>query len=117
VCEVTKATIYHNPRCSKSRQTLELLREREVETTVVLYLTDSPDRKTLRRLLGQLSMAPIQLVRKNDHRKLGLEEPQDDEGWLDLMVAHPAIIERPIVVVGDAAVLGRPPENILKLLA
>ncbi|HIF32542.1 MAG: arsenate reductase (glutaredoxin) [Pirellulaceae bacterium] len=111
-----KATIYHNPRCSKSRQTLDLLSDHDVETEVVLYLTDPPDRDALRRILGQLSIAAIDLVRKNDHRKLGLNEPHDEDGWLDLMVAHPAIIERPIVVVGDVAVLGRPPENVLKLL-
>jgi len=114
--KLIKATIYHNPRCSKSRQTLDLLSDHDVETEVVLYLTDPPDRDALRRILGQLSIAAIDLVRKNDHRKLGLNEPHDEDGWLDLMVAHPAIIERPIVVVGDVAVLGRPPENVLKLL-
>lgn len=112
-----EATIYHNPRCSKSRQTLELLRERGVEPEVVLYLTDPPDRATLAKLLDQLSLSAEQIVRQKEFKALGEDTPTGREGWLDLLAAHPAIIERPIVVVDGQAVLGRPPENVLELLS
>jgi arsenate reductase (glutaredoxin) len=114
---MVEATIYHNPRCSKSRQTLDLLREHGVEPDVVLYLSDPPDRATLAKLLNQLSLSAEQVVRQKEFKALGEETPAGQEGWLDLLTAHPAIIERPIVVVNGQAVLGRPPENVLKLLS
>lgn len=110
------ATIYHNPQCSKSRQTLALLRERGVEPNVVLYLTDPPTADVLTSLLVKLSLSAAAIVRQKEFRALGLESPADDAGWVALMVSEPSIIERPIVVVGDRAVLGRPPENVLNIM-
>jgi arsenate reductase len=109
------ATIYHNPRCSKSRQSLELLREKGVEPNVVLYLDDPPSLATLATLLKQLSLPAADLIRDKEFEALGIEAPRDEDGWLKLLAAHPAIMQRPIIVVGDKAVLGRPPENVLKL--
>jgi len=109
-------TIFHNPRCTKSRQTLALLRERGVEPDVVLYLDSPPDAAALRDLLTKLDLPASALVRKKEHRELGLDPTDDDDELVRRMAAHPRIIERPIVVRGDRAVLGRPPENVLDLL-
>lgn len=113
-------TIYHNPRCSKSRQTLQLLEEHGVAPDIVLYLDNPPSKKQLKTLLGQLGMAARDLLRKSEdeYRELGLSDSAlSDEKLLDAMVAHPKLIERPIVVHGVRAVLGRPPENVLALLS
>jgi arsenate reductase len=115
-----KVTIYHNPRCSKSRQTLELLRERGIEPAIVEYLKTPPDEQTLKRLLKLLHMAPRDLMRKGEkeYKDGGLDRAAlSDEVLIRAMVKHPVLIERPIVVVDDKAVLGRPPENILGLLS
>ena len=112
-------TIYHNPRCSKSRQTLQLLEDNGVEPAVVLYLEQPPTRAQLITLLSKLKLSPRELLRKgeDEYKALDLANPEvEDEELLDAMVAHPKLIERPIVVRGERAVLGRPPENILKLL-
>lgn len=111
-------TIYHNPRCSKSRQTLQLLEDNGVEPEVVLYLEQPPTRAQLITLLSKLKLSPRELLRKgeDEYKALDLANPElEDEELLDAMVAHPKLIERPIVVRGERAVLGRPPENILKL--
>ncbi len=109
-------TIFHNPRCTKSRQTLALLQARGVDPDVVLYLDSPPDAAALRDLLTKLDLPASALVRKKEHRELGLDPTDDDDELVRRMAAHPRIIERPIVVRGDRAVLGRPPENVLKLL-
>lgn len=110
-------TIYHNPRCSKSRETLALLRSRGIEPAVVEYLRDPLDAETLSRLLGQLGMTPRQLLRAKEAKAAGLDDPAlDDAALIAGMVANPAVIERPIVVVGDRACLGRPPQAVLDLL-
>ncbi len=112
-------TIYHNPRCSKSRQTLRLLRERGIEPKIVEYLKTPPDEATLARLLKQLGISARELVRVGEslYRELRLDEdPPDDERMLRLLAEHPKLIERPIVATARAAVIGRPPENVLKLL-
>jgi len=112
-------TIYHNPRCSKSRQTLQLLEDNGVEPTVVLYLETPPTRAQLITLLNKLKLSPRELLRKgeDEYQELNLANTElEDEELLDAMVAHPKLIERPIVVRGSKAVLGRPPENVLKLL-
>lgn len=114
-----KVTIYHNPRCSKSRQTLELLRERGIEPTVIEYLKTPPDEHTLRTLLKQLRMAPRDLMRKGEqaYKDEGLDRAAlSDDVLIRAMVQHPILIERPIVVVDGKAALGRPPENALGLL-
>lgn len=116
---MSEVTIYHNPRCSKSRQTLALLQEQGIEPEVVLYLQDPPDARTLRRLLQLLNLSPRALMRTREARyqELGLQdESLSDDALIDSMVANPVLIERPIVVKGSRAVLGRPPENVLDLI-
>jgi arsenate reductase len=113
---MAKTTIYHNPRCTKSRQTLELLHEHGVEPEVVEYLKTPPDRATLKKLLQQLGIKPAALIRAKEHRALGLPATEDPEELISRMAEHPEIIERPIVVCGGKARLGRPPENVLDIL-
>ena len=110
--------IYHNPRCSKSRQTLALLQERGVEPEVVLYLETPPDRAELQSLFVKLGKGPHEVVRRgeSEYKTAGLDKTSSDDAVLDAMLAHPRLIERPIVVRGDRAVLGRPPENVLELI-
>ena len=113
------ATIYHNPGCSKSRETLKLLETAKVSTTIVLYLTDRLQKSDLVALLKKLNMTPIQLTRRSErgfgNLKMNQENPADDI-LIDAMINDPSLIERPIVVVGDKAVIGRPPENVLRLI-
>ncbi len=114
-----KIKIYHNTRCSKSRQTLELLKSRGVEPEVVLYMEQPIDRKTLRELLQKLGITARELLRSNEEacKKRGLHRPQTSEAEIiAAMVGEPRLIQRPIVVRGARAVLGRPPENVLQLL-
>ncbi|WP_369601810.1 arsenate reductase (glutaredoxin) [Hahella sp. SMD15-11] len=113
-------TIYHNPRCSKSRQTLSLLEERGIQPKVIRYLDTPPDAATLKALLGKLGMTARELIRtkEEEYKTLGLNDPSlSEEALIEAMVAHPRLIERPIVVAGDRAVLGRPPENVLELIS
>ncbi|MCA9269276.1 MAG: arsenate reductase (glutaredoxin) [Planctomycetales bacterium] len=111
-----KVTIYHNPRCTKSRQTLALLTERGIEPQVVEYLVDPPDAKALAGLVKKLGLQPAQLVRRKEFNELGLPATDDPQTLIELMAKHPQIIERPIVVCGAKAALGRPPENVLAIL-
>ena len=112
--------ILHNPRCSKSRQTLELLESSGIAPRVRFYLDDSPSVEELRGLVARLGIRAVELVRWRDPKAeqldLTRDDERDDEDWLALLAKHPALIERPIVVVGDRAVLGRPPENVLPLI-
>lgn len=112
-------TIYHNPRCSKSRQTLALLQERGIEPEIVLYLEQVPSKKLLKELLQKLGIAARDLLRRSEevYKTLGLSDASLSEAALiDAMHTHPQLIERPIVVRGARARLGRPPENVLELL-
>ncbi len=114
-----KVTIYHNPRCSKSRAALKLLTDRGIEPEIIEYLKTPPDRKTLDMLLDRLGIAPRELLRKNEpaYTEAGLADPGlGREALLDALIAHPVLIERPIVVAGDKAVIGRPPERVLAIL-
>lgn len=113
---MAKVTIYHNPRCSKSRQTLALLREQGVEPTIVEYLKSPPAAATIDSLLKKLQLEPHDLLRSKEYRALGLPETDDRSELVARMAANPAVIERPIVVAGRRAVLGRPPENVLELI-
>lgn len=113
---MSQVTIYHNPRCTKCRQTLTLLKEQGVEPEVVEYLKTPPDAATLRDLLNKLGLSPRQLIREKEYRALGLPETDDADELISRMVAHPQIIERPIVVTESAARLGRPPEQVLEIL-
>jgi arsenate reductase len=112
-------TIYHNPHCSKSRQTLELLEDRGLEPLIIEYLKEPPDAATLRGLLDRLGLAPRELMRKREapYAELGLDRASlKDAELIDAMCRHPVLIERPIVVHGTRAALGRPPESVLAIL-
>jgi arsenate reductase len=112
-------TIYHNPRCSKSRQTLQLLRDAGVEPEIIDYLNNPPTARELDRILGLLGIEPRQLMRRKEsaYKDTGLDdESLSRTALIEAMVANPILIERPIVVKGDAAVLGRPPDNVLALV-
>lgn len=111
--------IYHNPRCSKSRQTLTLLEDNGVTPEVILYLEQTPDEKTIKDLLEKLGISARDLLRKGEDafKELNLKDSSlDDDFLIKKMAEFPKLIERPIVVKGNKAILGRPPENILKLL-
>jgi arsenate reductase len=111
--------IYHNARCSKSRSTCELIAASGATATIVEYLKTPPTRDELRALLDKLGMKPVELVRRGEDvfKENYAGKTLDDDGWLDALVAHPILIERPIVVRGERAVIGRPPEKVLQLLA
>ena len=110
--------IYHNPRCSKSRQTLEILNQSNQEVSIIKYLETPPTRAELIELLGLLKLDPIQLVRtnegiwKSDYKGKSLS----DDAIIDAMLLHPKLIERPIVVNRGKAIIGRPPELVKTLL-
>jgi arsenate reductase len=111
--------IYHNPRCSKSRQTLELLRERSVEPDVIEYLKTPPSAAELAAILDLLGLEPRQLMRTKeaDYRDNGLDDPAlSRDALIAAMVAHPKLIERPIVIRDGRAAIGRPPERVLDIL-
>ena len=112
-------TIYHNPRCSKSRETLELIRGRGIEPEIVLYLETPPDADTLDHLLTLMGREPREAMRTKEapYKALGLSDPGTTrEALIAAMVNHPVLIERPIVVNGGKAALGRPPEAVLAIL-
>ena len=110
-------TIYHNPRCSKSRQTLAILEEKNADHEVVEYLNQPPSRTKLRRILGMLGLKVHDIVRKKEAKEAGLDvDAMSEPELLDAMVNIPIIMERPIVVAGDKAVIGRPPENVLSII-
>ncbi|MFI5394592.1 MAG: arsenate reductase (glutaredoxin) [Candidatus Binatia bacterium] len=111
-------TIYHNSRCSKSRTALAILQAHEVPLRVVEYLKDPPTRAELATLRRKLGRAPAEWIRKNEaeFKQAGLSANSSEEQLLDAMAKHPILIERPIVVCGNRAVVGRPPERVLELL-
>lgn len=110
-------TLYHNPRCGKSRAALALLRERGVEPKIVEYLTTPPSPAELARILGLLGIRPRELLRAKEAREAGLDAAAlDDAALIAAMVAHPIVIERPIAVAAEAARVGRPPERVLEVL-
>jgi len=109
--------IYHNPRCTKSRQTLELLRQKGVEPEIVEYLKTPYTASQLKTLLGQLNMPAKALVRKKEAAEAGVDSAKlSEDELIAAMAKHPIIVERPIVVSGDKAALGRPPEKVLDVL-
>lgn len=115
-----KVTIYHNPRCSKSRQTLQALEENNLQANVVEYLKEPPSRETLEQVLSHLNMEPRDLMRKNEseYKELNLAAPSlSRDDLITAMLENPILIERPIVVVDDTkAAIGRPLENVLKII-
>jgi arsenate reductase len=114
-----KVTIWHNPRCSKSRATLVLLQERDIEIQVVEYLETPPKAAEIERVLGLLGLEARQLMRHNEteYKAAHADDPKLSRGELvALMHAHPILIERPVVIAGDRARIGRPPEAVLEIL-
>jgi arsenate reductase len=117
---MSNITIYHNPRCSKSRQTLAILEEHNIQPEIVLYLEDTPSKQKLQELLKQLGKKPRDILRKSEdaYKEMGLSDTSlSDDDLLNAMLSEPKLIERPIVVSGSKAVLGRPPENVLELIS
>ena len=110
--------IYHNPRCSKSRQTLQIIYDSGKDVEIVEYLKTPPTHAELKSVVDLLGISPEQLLRKNEavFKEQFKGKSFTDEEWLDIMIAHPQLIERPIVIDGKKAILGRPPENVLPLL-
>ena len=111
-------TLYHNPRCSKSRETLALLEARGIQPTIIEYLKTPPSRAELETLLRRLGIGARALVRDKEAvwAELGLAEERDEARILDALLAHPVLIERPIVVCGERAVIGRPPGKVEQIL-
>ena len=111
--------IYHNPRCSKSRQTLALLEDQGIKPEIIEYLNTPPDAATLKKILKLLGLKPRELMRNKEtvYKELKLDSDKlSDEQLIAAMVKHPILIERPIVLANKKAVLGRPPENVLEIL-
>ncbi len=112
-------TIFHNPRCSKSRQTLGLIEEKGLTPTIVEYLKDAPTKATMKTLLKELGLKPRDLMRKKEapYKELNLaDENKSDDELIEAMVNNPILIERPIVMTPKGARLGRPPEDVLEIL-
>ncbi|CUB05855.1 arsenate reductase (glutaredoxin) [Marinomonas fungiae] len=110
--------IYHNPRCSKSRETLALLEQNNMSPEVVLYLQTPPTADTIKTLLAQLGMTSArELMRTKEdvYKELNLKEEQDEDTLIKAMINHPKLIERPIVIHNGQAKIGRPPESVLEL--
>ena len=114
-----KVKILHNPRCSKSRTTLQLLMENGVEPEIILYQETPPDAELLTSILKKLNMQPRELMRKgqSEYQEMGLDNQQlSDEQLIAAMIKAPILIERPIVLANGKACIGRPPESVLKIL-
>lgn len=109
-------TIYHNPKCSKSRETLTLIEAKGIAPQVVDYLKTPPSAAELKIILGKLGIAPKELLRKKEAAEAGIDPSLPEDALIAAMVANPQVIERPIVVNGDKAKLGRPPEQVLEIL-
>lgn len=117
--DMSSITIWHNPRCSKSRQTLQLIRDRGIEPTIVEYLDTTPSKVEIDDALAKLGVEARELMRKKEapYAALSLADERLTRAELiDAMFENPVLIERPLVIVGERAVLGRPPENVLELL-
>ena len=111
-------TIYHNPRCSKSRETLSLINEQGIDAEIIDYLNEVPTKEQLKELLIKLGLKASEIVRKGEpvFKEKFKGKILSEEEWVAAMVKYPKLIERPIVVKGDKAILGRPPKNVLQLL-
>jgi arsenate reductase len=117
---VSKIRIYHNPRCSKSRQTKAILDDRNLDYDVIEYLQHPPSEQELKKILMLLGKTPLDVIRSGEKlfKELGLskQDERNDDEWIRIMVANPKLIERPIVVNGNRAAMGRPPEAVLDIL-
>ena len=113
-------TIYHNPRCSKSRETLVLIKDRDIEPEVILYLNTPPNASTINELLEKLNMKARDIIRTSEvaYKEKNLKDCSlSEQALIEAIVEHPKLLQRPIVVKGSKAVIGRPPENVLALLS
>ena len=115
---MTDLTLYHNPRCSKSRAALELLEARGLQPTIVRYLETPLNAAQVKALLGKLGISARQLLRsgEEEYKTLNLDASLSEQHLIDAIAAHPKLMERPILEAGNKAVIGRPPENVLELL-
>lgn len=116
---IMSVTIYHNPKCSKSRQTLELLGKHGITPTIIEYLKTPPTAEKLKEVLAQLGFAPRDLMRKKEavYAECGLDSPSlSDDDLIGFMIKHPILIERPIVMANGKAAIGRPPEQVLEII-
>lgn len=116
---MSQVTIYHNPRCSKSRQTLELIREQGIEPVVREYLKEAPSEQELAQVLASLNISPRELLRTKEaeYKETGLDNPAlSDAEVISIMIKTPKLIERPIVLKDGQARIGRPPESVLEIL-
>ena len=109
--------IYHNPRCGKSRDTLKLIQAKGIEPEVVEYLKDTPSPEEIKEVLSKLGMKPMDIIRKGEtvYKEKFKGKDYSDSQWIDILALNPILIERPIVVKDDKAILGRPPENVKAL--
>ncbi len=113
-----KVTIWHNPRCGKSRAGLALLEEKGVDVEIVKYLDNPPTKEDIKELLAKLGISARELMRTKEkiYKELGLKDIDDEEKLIEIMAQNPKLIERPVVIKADKAVIGRPIENIEKIL-
>lgn len=113
-------TIYHNPKCSKSRESLQLLKENDVSPTIIEYLKDFPSKSDLKEILKKLKLPVTEIIRfkENVAKELNItaKDKKSEDEWLNLIIENPILLERPIIVKNKNAVIGRPPENILSIL-
>ena len=115
---MAKITIWHNPRCSKSREALALLEQNGVESEVVKYLEDIPTQEQIQEVLKMLGISARELMRTKEsiYKELGLSEVKDEQKLIEAMAKHPKLIERPVIIKDDKAIIGRPPQKVLELL-
>ncbi len=109
--------IYHNPRCRKSRETLEIIRNHGYEPEIIEYLKDPPTVSELKNLLDKMNMKPEEIIRKGEelYKSNFKGKKMNDEAWLNILVKNPILIERPIVASGERVILGRPPEKVMEI--
>ena len=115
---MAKITIWHNPRCSKSREALALLEQNGVESEVVKYLEDAPTKKQIQEVLKMLGISARELMRTKEsiYKELGLKDVEDEQKLIEAMAEHPKLIERPVVIKDGKAIIGRPPQKVLEIL-
>jgi len=111
-------TIWHNPRCSKSREALKLLQEEGIEPKIYKYLNELPSKEEIKEILSMLGLKPREIMRTKEsiYKELGLKDVEDDEKLIEAMVEHPRLIERPIVIKDGKAVIGRPSQRVIELI-
>lgn len=113
---MAEVTIYHNPRCSKSRATLELIKKQGIEPNVVEYLKTPPNVSSLKKVVDTLGIPAAAIVRTKEYKDLDLPQTNDEAKMLEQICEYPQIMQRPIVVNGSKACIGRPPENVLEII-